>query len=324
MLLRILSVLLLPVLATAAIWPDALGQFQRASRSAAAPPDASLWSEFGFQEGEQALYAAGDRKFEARAYRFQDSTGAMAAFQWQRPADAKPSPLATLAVATRDGVLINYGNYLLSFAGYTPKPEELPGVYGVLPKLEVASLPSLIDKLPAADLRANSGRYILGPRALAAFEPRIPPATAGFHMGTEAQAGVYRTGSGDMRLLIFSFPTPQIARQKAPEFEAVSGAMVKRAGPLLGVIVSPADVNAAEHILSGVRYEATISWSEHVPTQKDNVGDLVVNAFILVGILLLFAFVSSLLFGGVRVLLRRGRHGADAESMILLHLDEHR
>jgi hypothetical protein len=320
---RFLSILLLPALTSAAIWPDALARSPRVSRGPAEAPDASLWSEYGFQEGEQAAYA-GDRKFEGRAYRFQDSTGAMAAFQAQRPPDAKPSPLATLAVQTKDGVLLAYGNYLLSFAGYSPTAEELQPFYGVLPKLELASLPNLVEKLPTANLKPNSGRFILGPRGLGEFEARIPPATAGFHMGTEAQAGVYRTPAGDMKLLIFSFPTPQIARTKVPEFEAISGAMVKRSGPLVGVIVSPVDANAAEHALAGVKYEATIAWSEHVPTQRDNVGDLVVNAFILVGVLLVFAAVSSLLFGGLRVLLRRSRGGVESDAMIALHLDEHR
>ena len=37
---------------------------------------------------------------------------------------------------------------------------------------------------------------------------------------------------------------------------------------------------------------------EYVPTQKDNIGNLVVNSFVLIGILLAFAVVSGFALGG--------------------------
>ena len=323
-LMRLLSTLFLPVLAGAAVWPETFGEYQRVSRTPAPVIDRALWDELGFQEAEQAVYTSGQQKFEAKAQRFLDTTGAMAAFQAQRPADAKPYSVETLAVETRDGALIAFGNYLFAFDGHKPSQEQLKALYGVLPKLEQASLPGLIEQLPEQGLVPNSGRYIVGPEGLANFEPSIPPATAGFHMGTEAQAGVYNTPAGEMKLTVFSFPTPQIAQQRVPEFEKIAGAMVKRSGPLVAITVAPPDPNAAERLLAQMRYEATITWSEHVPTQRDNVGDLVINAFILVGLLLVFAFVSSVAFGGLRVLWRRRRGGEEAESMILLHLGDRR
>jgi hypothetical protein len=73
-----------------------------------------------------------------------------------------------------------------------------------------------------------------------------------------------------------------------------------------------------------VRYEATITWSEYVPTARDNPGNLIVAAFLLAGVLLLFALVFSLLFGGARALWRRGRRGLEDEEMIVLHLSDRR
>ncbi len=40
---------------------------------------------------------------------------------------------------------------------------------------------------------------------------------------------------------------------------------------------------------------------EYVPTRRDNIGDLVINAFILIGILLAFTVVSGFVLGGYRV-----------------------
>ena len=49
-------------------------------------------------------------------------------------------------------------------------------------------------------------------------------------------------------------PTPQIARQQTAEFQKISGAMVKRAGPMVAVILSPSNADAAEKLLSLIRY----------------------------------------------------------------------
>jgi hypothetical protein len=322
--MKLLAIFLLPTVLPAAIWPETLGSYRRVSADPSGVPADSLWQELGFQEAETAAYAAPPRKFGVRAFRFQDSTGAMAAFQSERPPESKPSKLGSLAVETATSLVLAHGNYLLSFDGYKPSLPELAPLLQRLPRLEQSSLPNLVEKLPAAGLTPNSSRYIIGPVGLAQFEPRIPPATAAFHLGTEAQAGIYKTPAGDMRVSIFSYPTPQIARERVPEFEKLAGAVVKRAGPLVAVTIAPPDPNAAERTLSQIRYEATVTWSEYVPTARDNPGNLVVAAFLLTGVLLLFALFSGLLFGGMRALWRHMRHGEEPEAMIVLHLSDRR
>ena len=49
--------------------------------------------------------------------------------------------------------------------------------------------------------------------------------------------------------------------------------------------------------------------------------DLVINAFVLIGILLAFAVASGFALGGVRALMRRSRHGEEPDAMITLHLE---
>jgi hypothetical protein len=60
---------------------------------------------------------------------------------------------------------------------------------------------------------------------------------------------------------------------------------------------------------------------EHIPTKRDNIGNLVVNAFILTGILLVFCIVAGFAVGGFRILKRRGKDNPDADVMIRLHLE---
>jgi len=320
--IRLLCALLLPFAGSAAVWPDNFGAFQRVAAKPAAVSNQKIWDELGLQNAETARYEAGKKQFSATAYRLQDTTAAFAAFEWQRPADAKPSPLAKVAAGTPDSLLLVHGNYLLSIQGYQPPAAELSAVVGQLPLVEQAPLPTLPDYLPSENLVPNSERYALGPAGLAAFDPGIPPSVAGFHFGAEAQIANYRGPGGEMRLAIFSYPTPQMAIQQYEAFGKLAGAMAKRSGPLIAVTLAPPNPDAAEHLLSLVRYQGAITLSERIPTRKDNIGDLVINAFELIGILLVFSTVSGLAFGGFRALFRRGSRGQEGDPMILLHLED--
>src|SRR5262249_33510810 len=129
------------------------------------------------------------------------------------------------------------------------------------------------------------------------------------------------SAGGDLTLAIFSYPTPSIARDRHAEMQKLPGALAKRTGPLVAVVLSPPNAEDAERVLSQVRYQAAISWDERVPTRRDNIGDLIINAFLLIGILLAFSLVAGLAFGGFR-LLRRGVAGAEPEAMTTLHLSD--
>jgi hypothetical protein len=123
-----------------------------------------------------------------------------------------------------------------------------------------------------------------------------------------------------MAMELFSYPTHQIAMQREAEFGKIPGAMVKRSGPLVAVVLSPADPDAAERLLSQVRYQASVTLDEYVPTRRDNIGVLVINAFKLIGILLVFCVVSGLAMGGINAFRRRGGRGDEANALTTLHL----
>ena len=314
--------ILLPGLGMAAILPEAIGPYHRTSVTPTTLSDKPLWNEYGLKEAETAAYENGKEKLTVTAWRLVDSTAALAAFDWQRPAGARPSKAAPTAAETGDSLLLAIGNYLLLFKGYKPNPAELSALSEGLVNVDTTSLPVLATYLPDANLVSNSERYVTGPVGLGKFVPGIPPSVAAFHFGTEAQTGVFHSPKGDMTLAIFNYPTPQIAMQRVPEFEKLSGAVVKRSGPFVAVVLRPPDPDFAEHLLGSVRWQAAITRDEYVPTRRDNIGDLILNIFILIGILLAFSLVSGLALGGVRAFLRRGKTGVDAEPMILLHLEE--
>jgi hypothetical protein len=318
--MKFLAVLFVPLLAGAAILPDSIGAYHRTAVSQPTLNGRELWDEYGLREYESATYENGAAKFTAAAYQLQDSTGAMAAFNWQRPANAKASTVAGRAVETATGLALLRGNFLLFFEGYKPATAELSAVQDSLIHVDGTPLPSLPGFLPAQDLVPNSDRYITGPMGLQKFDPAVPPSVAAFHYGTEAVLGVFHSQKGDLTLAVFSYPTPQIAMDRVTAFQNLPGAIAKRSGPLVAVVVSPTDADEAERLLARVQYRAEITQQEHIATRRDNIGNLVVNAFILVGILLVFCVMGGLGVGGLKWLRRRGKDDPDGDTMISLHL----
>jgi hypothetical protein len=308
-------------LAQAAIWPDQLGPAKRLSAKPVTLTDQKLWSEYGLEEAEQAEYDSVPEKFTATAYRLQDSTAALGVFDWQRPKNAKQSQLGQLAAESPEETILAHGNYVLVFRKHKPQVAELEVLFQSLPKLDQSPLPALRGYLPSEGLVPNSERYVTGPVGLENFHPGIPAGVAAFHLGSEAQIGAFGAVGREMKLAIFNYPTPNIARERMAEMQKLPSAIVKRTGPLVAVILSPPSADDAERLLSLVRYQATISWDQHVPTRRDNIGDLIINAFILIGVLLVFSTVAGLAFGGFRSILRRSRKD-DPEAMTVLRLGD--
>ncbi|MGO9232008.1 MAG: DUF6599 family protein [Bryobacteraceae bacterium] len=316
-----LALLAVPCLVAASILPETIGPAHRTAVSQPALTDRAVWDEYGLKNWEKATYGSGTSSFSVTVWQLGDTTSALAAFDWQRPENAKPSKLAPLAATTQDGFLCAQGQYLLDFAGHEPVADELAAVGKSLKNLDTSVLPVLPGYLPGDGLVPNSERYITGPASLARFLPGILPSVAGFHLDAEAQMGVFHSPKGAMPLAIFNYPSPQIAMRKVPDFEQLPGAMVKRSGPLVAVLLNPADRDLAERLLAQIRWQAEVTRDEYVPTARDNPGNLLLSVFKLIGILILFATLSGLLLGAFRVLMRLLRHGEEPEAMITLHLD---
>jgi hypothetical protein len=96
------------------------------------------------------------------------------------------------------------------------------------------------------------------------------------------------------------------------------------------VVVVTGEVSSSEAkaLLAAVNYEANVTWNENTHfTQKDNIGNLVVNILYLCFILAGFCLVAGLAFGGLRILIKRrypGRFFDRPENVefISLHLSE--
>ncbi|HEY4363222.1 MAG TPA: hypothetical protein VGN17_19795 [Bryobacteraceae bacterium] len=306
------GLLLTAALAHAAIFPDSLGDYAKGPTKELAAPDPALFQEYGFEAAEQAEFTSPTLgKITASAWRFHDSTGAMAAAQSQRP--------------PKSGQLDSFANYVFLF---DPKPlgeAELDQLHKVLPRIENSPLPVLKDYLPADGLIPNSPRYVVGPVSLAKFEPRISPSLAAFHLSAEAQLGQYSTTKGPMTLAIFNYPTPNMARARLDEFQKIPNAVAKRSATLVAVIVEPPDPNAAESLLAKVVYQQNITLNEKVPENIGRqMGGIFLGSFALAGVFIVICLVTGVGLGTLRILMRKlGWKVSEPEQMIVLGIDQH-
>jgi len=309
---------ILPVLASGAMLPDAIGSHTRRppQNPPVAEPHDPVWAELGLQQMEQGDYGP---NFTVSAFRLPDTTASLAAFYWLRPASSKPSKAAPLAAETSGELLLTVGNYLIDFRGYKPSGAEIASLAQGLGKTDHTPLPP--NYLPPFDMVPNSERYSTGPAALHAFLPAIPAGVVGFQYGAEVESAVFHNSQGDITVAIFNYPTPQIAMKQAAGFEQ-AGFMTKRSGPLVSVVPgTPADRSFAQMLLDGVEFRAQVTVPEHIYTLRDNIGNLVINAFILIGILLAITLAAGLFVGGFRIYQRRGGRDPDANTVISLHLE---
>ena len=321
---RLFVLLITPVLlcgfaSAAAILPETIGHWQKGEPGAAPVPDQTVWEEYGLQESESTPYSDAGKKFTLTAYRFSDATGAMAAFIQLRPADAKPVQLMGTTVQNVDRQMVSAGNYIFVSDGYRLLPEELSHLFALAPLYARSPLPTLPKYLPAG-AAVNSERYITGPVSLARFAPAISPSTAAFRFSAEGVSAKYGPSDSETTLVIFSYPTMEMARDRVGPFSQIPGGVVKRSGPLVAITLGSPTPDEAEKLLARVKYSADVTLPQKVPGLKDNPGNLLWNIAILCGVLIALCLTSGLAFGGLRLLFRRAGPDGDENEMISLHL----
>jgi hypothetical protein len=224
------------------------------------------------------------------------------------------------------GQSVQVGNYVITCTGNCPK--NLAELAEALPRISHAPLPALGSYLPTKNLTPHSQRYILGPVGLRQNAPQIPESAVAFQFGTEGAIAQYRVlrnePKSEATLALFSYPTPQIARQQVPAFEAISGAAVKRTGPLVAMVLGAPDRAAADRLLSQVNYEASVTINEPMPLvlRPETAAQMLLSIITLAGIVLGFCLASGLIFGGLRLIARRFGYTDAGTTMTTLHLSD--
>jgi uncharacterized protein DUF6599 len=293
-------------------------------------------SEYGFTGAETATYTRPDgRKLTVKAAQFKDATGGYGAFTFYRDPSMKSERIGTKAASANERILFFRSNVLVdaAFDRVTGmSAAELRELAGMLPeaKATAANLPNLPDYLPKENAQENSAKYILGPRALAAGKTPLASELVNFNVDPEVLTQSYSTPDGPVTLMLVQYPTPQIATERLRAFQAAASELpARRTGPILVLESGNVGSSDAKNLLNSVNYEAEITWNEATSVAKrDNIGNLLVAVFGLIGILLLVGVLFGVFFGGIRVLMTKYFPGTVLDlpeniEIVQLHLDDH-
>ncbi len=291
---------------------------------AADPVNAAVLKEYGFTDFESATYTRGDgRKLALKAARFQDASGAYGAFTYYKLPQMLVEKIGDQAASLNERVLFYRGNVLVDAVFdklNVMSAAELRELVGELPALggNSAKLPGLPAYLPKTGYVKNTAKYVVGPVTLRKLEAPIPAELIDFSAGAEVVLGTYQTSTGDATLLLINYPTNQIAAdhlqklESAPQGGSSPGIAAhnpffdKRTGPIVVIATGSLSQSEAKSLLAAVNYDADVTWNENTYlTKKDNLANLLVNIIILCGLLILFAAVAGVAFGGIRVFIRR-------------------
>jgi hypothetical protein len=295
----------------------------------------AVLNEYGFTGGETATYTRDDgRTLTIKAARFKDATGASGAFTFYRQPTMNAERIGTKAASANERVLFFRDNVLVEakFDRLTAmSAAELRELAAALPELKgpAAQLPSLWAYLPKEHAQENTARYLLGPQALAASQTPLPAEALGFDFEPEILTQNYTTSDGPVTLMLVEYPTPQIATDRLKAFQAAGSLPVRRTGPILVIESGATGSSEAKDLLNAVNYEAEITWNEATSiAKKDNVGNLLIAVFGLIGILLLIGLVFGVFLGGIRVLVSKYFPGTVLDvpenvEILQLHLDDH-
>ena len=298
--------LLPPALRGADLVPEALGDFTRQSVEVAEPDERDLFAEIGFEEGQQGVYRTADgRNLKVTAYRFQDPTGAFAAYQWLRPEGGEFVAFGERALLLGDTTVIHFGNFVVRMSGDAAFDEHVEAMLSFLPRVVLKAEPPVLKFVPEPSLIPFSGRYILGPVALQKLASEVPPSVVAFRYGAEGQFVRYQSNAGEIRMVLFYYPSPQIAHAQIEEFEQLPNVAAKRSGPMIAAVLSPPSADEAERLLSRVRYVAEVTVTHRTARRHDDLGVLILDIFIFCGVLAVLMIVGGGIVAGSRLLARR-------------------
>ncbi len=303
------------------------------------PASSQVLREYGFTDFETATYANGDRKLNIKAARFKDATGAYGAFTFYRAPNMQRESIGAMAASANERVLFFSSNVLVmaNFDRITAQSagelrelaRDLPGVTG-----PAATLPTLPNYFPRRELIPNSAKFIEGPEALALTGAPVNASLVDFSTQPEIMLGKYAGDGKTADLMLIYYPTPEIAGVRMRAIEAAypkqdgTTFVAKRTGPIVALVKGDVSQSEAKSLLARVNYEAEVSWNENAGnSKKDNIGNLVIAASILAGIIFLISVVTGGLFGFGRVLIEKlfpKQYAAHEEKtqFIKLHLED--
>lgn len=193
-------------------------------------------------------------------------------------------------------------------------------------------LPAVVRNLPFQGLKVRSIRYLLGPKALERVTGK-PVSQYDFYpnSGSEFALADYEQDSGQTRLLVIEYHTPQQAHAAFTRLQTHrspdSTILVKREGNY----VVEAFGATSQAVADSVEYNYTVKWLNQrssglsFASEVAKTAQILVSVVSIIGIGLLVSLLGGIGLGVVIFQIRRTRPGAaeafsDAGGMVRLHI----
>jgi hypothetical protein len=286
---------------------------------AADPTNAALLKEYGFTDFAGGTYSRADgRKLKIKAARFEDASGAYGAFTFYKMPQMLNERIGDQGASLNERVLFYKGNILVDAVFQqlsAMSAAELRELADAIPRPggSIANLPGLPAYLPKESYVKNTAKYIVGPVGLEATGAPLPVKYVDFSKGAEVVLGAYDLSGARARLMLISYPTPQIAATQLKQIESAQQAhqldsivTAKRTGPILVLASGPVSSGDAKSLVSDVNYDADVTWNERTNfTRRDNAANLIVGVILLAAIVCGLSIVAGIAFGGFRLAIKR-------------------
>lgn len=306
------------------VLPASFAGWTQANTAPFSPPAgtaANAAAEYGFARGTQATYTRGSDKLEVALYQMKDPSGAYGEYLYLRTPDMPKANLARYSAASRDRALVLVGNLVLDVQSrnirkYDAALQSLTAT--AASHAQEGALPGIVSELPAKNLVPRTEHYILGPVVLDQLFPVAMGNSLGFSNGAEAELAKYRLSGREATLLIVDYPTPQSASSHLKALEkqfninnskANSGLpplFEKRTLTSLFFLAGAKSDKEAAEVLGHLESGEVLTWNS--PTfslTQPSIGTIVVGTIIGTGTICLFALISSLAFGGIRLFVKQ-------------------
>lgn len=284
-------------------------------------PDATAFREYLVKSIEQRTFTQGPQSATVTLYRMRDPSSAYGAYTFLRDDSLSPADLGSYASTSPNRALLVVGEMLLDVSvpakQARPSDGDLKQLADFLDKkADHTPYPFIGEHLPEKGRVRNSERYVIGPLSLAHFVPIGTDDWMGYDDSAETILAHYMVAGKDETLLITSYPTQQIAALKFdgmlrrftfdPPGGVPPGQTVlfgKRVSSYIAVVVGAPSRQAADKLLDQVSYASNVMWDE--PKQsltEPGINSMIVEAFVGTGVIMMFAVVAGIGFGGLRVL----------------------
>ena len=324
------------------ILPNSFGVYSGAAKSGLTPvtifngdkatsvidsQESAALKEYGLEAGEEGTYTHGGDKLAVTLYRMKDPSGAYGEFTFLsgEEAHAAPVKLGDNGAISGDRAVVQYGNFVFDVHGTDARRAEhdlSALIAAVARRADHGPLPNLRQRLPEKGEVEHTDRYILGPNVLGNYLPALPADWLGFSDDAEAELARYRVRGDEFTLLLVDYPTPQVASRKLKEFQENYNAnaaspkdglpriFATRQMTTLAIAVGARDKAEADTLLNQIHTDEEVTWNEpSFSVTEPSMVAMLVGTFIGTGIICMFAMISSLAFGGARLLIKRALPG---------------